>query len=218
MGSFLLLDNTIGSYNTAICFFAATENTTGSSNTSLGYNSNLGTTTANNTICIGSNANCNNYTDSTAIGYNATNTANNQVMLGSSAETVVIPGNASITGTINSISNDIFSKIQYLSTVSSNVQTQISNVASNKTFNNGLFASDITFTGSINNISNTIFGYLFNVSSDVQNQINTIKQTTTDIQWIQGTINRTNIGNACSTSILTFSTSLNNISANTFRF
>jgi hypothetical protein len=95
-------------------------------------------------------------------------------MLGTSAEQVVIPGNLSVTGTINSISSDIFSKIQYLSTVSSNVQTQISNVASNKTFNSGLSASDITFTGSINNISNTVFGYLSNASSDIQSQINTV--------------------------------------------
>ena len=138
LGSYSLLHNTIGSYNTAIGFFSNQTNTTGNNNTSLAYNSNAGTTTSNNTTAIGSNANCNNYTDSTAIGYNATNTANNQVMLGTSSETVVIPGNASITGTINSISNDIFSKIQYLSTVSSNVQTQISNVASNKTFKSGL--------------------------------------------------------------------------------
>ena len=98
-----------------------------------------------------------------------------------------------------------------MSTVSSNVQTQISNVASNKTFNRGLSSSDITFTGSITNISNTVFGCL----SDVQSEINTLKRTTIDIEWIEGAINRTNIRNACSTGILTFSTSLHNISVNT---
>ena len=45
-----------------------------------------------------------------------------------------------------------------------------------------------------------------------------LKTTTTDIEWISGTINRTNIRNACSSEILTFTTSLNNISVNTFSF
>ena len=118
--------------------------------------------------CIGSNSNTS-FNYSTAIGSNAVCTGEHQIMLGTVQESVVVPANLSVTGTIN-------------------------------------------------NISNTVFGYLSNVSSDVQNQLNTIKQTTTDIQWIQGTINRTSIGNACSTEILTFSNSLNGISTSTFSF
>ena len=47
---------------------------------------------------------------------------------------------------------------------------------------------------------------------------NKIQTQITDISWIPGTINRTNISNACSTEILTFSTSINNITASTFGY
>jgi hypothetical protein len=94
--------STTGSYNTGIGFAACQSISSGQYNTALGTYSNLGTTTANNTTAIGSNANCNNYTESTSIGYNATNTANNQIMLGTSAETVVIPGTSlTVNGKIN---------------------------------------------------------------------------------------------------------------------
>ena len=65
--------------------------------------------------------------------------------------------------------------------------------------------------------------YLMNVTSDIQQQISNIPSSNiqtqiTDISWIPGTINRTNISNACSTEILTFSTSINNITASTFGY
>jgi hypothetical protein len=94
--------STTGSYNTGIGFGACSSITSGQNNTALGAYSNSGTTTASNTTAIGAYANCNNYTESTSIGYNATNTANNQIMLGTSAETVVIPGTSlTVNGKIN---------------------------------------------------------------------------------------------------------------------
>jgi microcystin-dependent protein len=187
-------------------------------------------TTETNTTSIGANADAK-FSSSTALGYNSVCTAINQIMLGTSAEQVVIPGNLSITGNINSISSDIFSKIQYLSTVSSNVQTQISNVASNKTFNSGLSASDITFTGSINNISQTVFGYLSNVSSNVQNQINTVSTNLANIGnnalVLHSTLNVSGFTTLTEAQVNTslnvlqninFLGSLNGITTNTFSF
>ena len=52
--------------------------------------------TGNINTTIGYNSSANNYSYSTAIGYNSTVTANNQVMLGTSAETVVIPASCTI--------------------------------------------------------------------------------------------------------------------------
>jgi hypothetical protein len=82
------LQNTTGANNTAIGASAGntgTANTIGSNNTYLGYNT-------------GSNAN--NYSNSTAIGSNATITASNQIVLGTAAEKVYMPGNVGI-GTTN---------------------------------------------------------------------------------------------------------------------
>ena len=85
-------------------------------------------------------------------------------------------------------------------------------------YENVVVPANLSVAGSINNISKNVFGFLSNVSSDIQSQINSLKTTTTDISWIAGTINRTDIRNACSTSILTFSQSLNSISATTFGY
>jgi microcystin-dependent protein len=148
------------------------------------------------------------YNYSTAIGYNSVCTSQNQLMLGTSSDSVVVPGNLSVTGSINNISSDIFSKIQYLSTVSSNVQTQISNVANNKTFNSGLTASDITFTGSINNISSDIFSkiqYLNTVSSNIQTQISNVANNKT-------------FNSGLTASDITFTGSINNISNTVFGY
>ena len=85
-----------GSYNTVVGYGACSAISSGEYNTELGYNSNTGTTTATNTTAIGYNSDCANFTDSTALGYNATNTASNQVMLGTSKETVQINGTLNV--------------------------------------------------------------------------------------------------------------------------
>ena len=131
-------------------------------------------TGANNTF-LGHNANVSQVVSgSTAIGYNATCNASNQIiMVGTSTETVVIPGN-------------------------------------------------LTFSQSLNNISTTTFGFLSGITSSIQSQINnsnsnisTFQNKITDIMW---TINKTTIYNQCETSLLTFSQSLNSVSATTFGF
>ena len=85
--------------------------------------------------------------------------------------------------------------------------------------------SNIKFT--LNKIPYSIplrtLSYLMNVTSDIQQQFSNIPLSNiltqiTDIGWIPGTINRTNIRNACSTEILTFSTSVNNISTSTLGY
>jgi hypothetical protein len=76
IGAGTLQSNTSGSFNTAIGFAAGTSgtaNTTGSYNTYIGPQA---------------QTNGNNYSNSTAIGYNATITASNQIVLGTSTETV----------------------------------------------------------------------------------------------------------------------------------
>ena len=109
IGSFALQSGGTGtgSYNTGVGYGSLISIDSGLYNTALGYNSNQSTSTATNTTALGSEANCNNCTESTAIGYNATNTSNNQVMLGTSAETVQVPGTLTVEGnsTIGSISS-----------------------------------------------------------------------------------------------------------------
>jgi hypothetical protein len=77
VGSGALSSNTTGCNNTAIGYNAGSANVDGSFNTYRGYNA---------------NADAGNYSYSTAIGANALITGSNQVVLGTSAETIVIPG------------------------------------------------------------------------------------------------------------------------------
>ena len=56
-------------------------------------------------VAIGNNALNAGYTGSVALGYNSKNTANNQIILGTSAETVVVPGSMTANGTLSSSSN-----------------------------------------------------------------------------------------------------------------
>jgi len=88
------LDNTTGNLNTCIGYQAGQSNTTGSNNTFLGYLS----------------KNPNNFSSSTAIGYNSQLTASNQIMLGTATETVVCPGTTIIS---NSNSVGLLSNFMY---------------------------------------------------------------------------------------------------------
>jgi len=89
-----LTQNTSGGYNTAIGYLAGTNDIDGSCNTYLG-------------AVTGETSNSFNY--STAIGYSATITASNQIMMGGSNgsvnpyPTVYIPGNLTVSTTINSL-------------------------------------------------------------------------------------------------------------------
>jgi hypothetical protein len=83
VGSSALITNTTGTYNTAIGNNTLEGNTAGTNNTALGYKAGLS----------------GNFNNSTAIGYNSNATGNNQVVLGTTAEKVIIPGTAGSTGT-----------------------------------------------------------------------------------------------------------------------
>ena len=91
-----------GNRNTAFGSYSDqyTSNILSNKNTAIGYSAitatNVSKTDAvTNSTAIGANSNCNSYSGSTALGYNATCTASNQIMIGTTAETVVIPGNFS---------------------------------------------------------------------------------------------------------------------------
>ena len=104
-----LQSNTSGNYNSVLGFYSGSNITTGSFNTCLGANTNIPAT---------SNM-------STAVGYGASCSTSNQVVLGTSTETVVIPGQFTFNNNINSISSTKFS---YLANVTSDIQTQINNI------------------------------------------------------------------------------------------
>ena len=82
-----------GYSNTAVGY-GSLINTNGDGNTAIGYYSGLSNTTGYNNTYLGCYTNCSsgNLSYSTAIGFNASVTANNQIMMGTSSETVCIPG------------------------------------------------------------------------------------------------------------------------------
>jgi predicted acyltransferase (DUF342 family) len=82
-GAQSLYNNTTGNNNTANGYYAGFNNTTGSNNTFIGSGTNISPTNAT-------------WTSSTAIGANATITASNQIVLGTSMETLYIPGKVMI--------------------------------------------------------------------------------------------------------------------------
>ena len=95
---FTNISGTTSSYNVGIGTRSSIFYRSGSYNTVIGYstNDNGAYTSGTANTCIGSGTNTGNHTYSTAIGYGATCTASNQIMLGTSSETVVIPGNSTI--------------------------------------------------------------------------------------------------------------------------
>lgn len=93
IGFSALKNNTTGINNTAAGYNALGSNTTGSNNTAIGYNAGSANVDGSFNTYIGYNANADagNYSYSTAIGANALITGSNQIVLGTSAETVVLP-------------------------------------------------------------------------------------------------------------------------------
>jgi cytoskeletal protein CcmA (bactofilin family) len=113
-----LQNNTSGYSNTAINSGALYNNTTGASNTAIGQNALILNTIGENNVAIGSSAGVNlsgdsNFntflgpntdvspttlicSNSTAVGYGALIDASNQIVLGTQAETVFVPGNVGI--------------------------------------------------------------------------------------------------------------------------
>jgi microcystin-dependent protein len=186
-----LTSNTGGAYCTAIgCNSLQFSNAFG--NTAIGYNSGINISNGTYNTFIGHNAQASyDVSNSTAIGYNSTCNASNQIMVGTSAETVVIPGILTFNQSINNISSAIFG---YLSGLSSNIQQQINNSNSNistlqnktidilwtpgqinkTTIGNQCETNTLSFTNTLNNISTTTFSYLSGLNSNIQQQINNL--------------------------------------------
>jgi hypothetical protein len=86
--------------DTAIGSMALSSNTTGSNNTAVGYGAGAFVTTGGNITCVGSQtgfaSSATQYSKSTAIGYGATISLNNQIVLGTAAESTVVPGNVAV--------------------------------------------------------------------------------------------------------------------------
>jgi hypothetical protein len=89
-----LYDNTIGQNNTAIGYRGLLSNVDGSYNTAIGSSSGLSNTSGSYNTFLGSGTDTSGTTwsNSTAIGVNAKITASNQITLGTSTETVFVPG------------------------------------------------------------------------------------------------------------------------------
>jgi len=235
------LQNCTGNSNTAIGHNSQNSNTSYSYNTSLGSESNIIGGSSN--IAIGHGAQCNNCSNSVALGVNVACTTSNQVLLGNSSQTIQIPGDLTCNGLISANRLSTSGDLTCNGLISANRLSTSGDLTCNGLITgnrlstsgdltcNGLITGNrlstgiMTFSESINNISSTVFGYLSGVSSGIQEQLNTastaitaLNTKTVDVSWISGTINRTDIRNACSTHTLTFSNTLNNISTTTFSY
>ena len=122
VGANTLLENISGSYNTALGT-AACLSTSGSSNTAVGSNTLQNNTTGEFNTAIGAGAayinsgtkntflgaetdsSSNSHSESTAIGYGAQITGDNQITMGTSTETVYIPGQLTVIGAITGTAN-----------------------------------------------------------------------------------------------------------------
>jgi len=201
-GSNNLYRNTTGNYNTSVGFIAMSENTTGGGNTSIGYYALGRNTTGNSNTCVGLGS-----------GSNIT-TGNNNVIVGQYAGlSAVSTTGATCIGTTSDTSFNYSTAIGCNSVCTSQYQVMLG--TSSDTV---VVAGKLSIIGTINNISTSTFGYLANVSSDIQNQIQSLKSPLTDISWTSGTFNTTNIANRCQTNILKFSGTLNDITTTTFSY
>jgi predicted acyltransferase (DUF342 family) len=101
-GNSALQENIGGNNNTAFGQGAGKNNTAGSNNTAIGQNAGNTNTGSNNTF-LGYNTSNNPITvsTSTAIGSGAVITASNQIVLGTTGETVLVPGKTALRGDIS---------------------------------------------------------------------------------------------------------------------
>ena len=157
-GSRNLNKNTTGNHNTSVGFISMSDNTTGSANTSIGYNSLGKNTTGSSNTCIGLGSLMNNTTGS------------NNIAIGQySGLSMVSTTGSTCIGTTSDCAYSYSTALGYNSTCTANHQIMLGTVQETVVVPN-----DITFAGSINEVPRTKLSYIKNVSSDVQNQINTI--------------------------------------------
>ena len=124
----------------AVGFNAGYNNTTGIQNTFLGSDTDISPTNAT-------------WTNSTAIGYNAKITASNQIMLGTSTETVEIPGDCVMNGAVD-ISGSV-SITGELSVTNQNNTTIINTTINDYTL---IITEDISLNGNFNASGDALFG------------------------------------------------------------
>jgi hypothetical protein len=148
---------------------------------------------------------------------NGTDASNNLIISTGTTQlsNLNITGNMLTNNGATTITNDTLNRLQYLTTLSSNVQTQIDTVAtkltdisyssSTTTIANTLSSATLTFSSTLNTITPTVFGYLSGVSSAIQTQFNNLS---TSISWITtGTVGQVLVSNG--TSSPTWSSSIN---------
>ena len=150
--------------------------------------------------------------------------------------TLRLDGSLVVNANGTTLTNSTLNKIQYLSNVSSDVNTSITNLNTSvstlntkttkmsymsvggintTSFTDGLISQTFSFTGTINNISPTTFGYISGLTSSAQTQISNLATKLTDVSYLGTT---TTIANTLATSTLTFSSTLNNISTTVFGY
>ena len=172
IGDYSLSDNDTGTYNTAVGHFSSIYNITGVNNTSVGSNSlennesgagntcigfSTGTSIKNeiNNTCLGSESDISSgYSNSTAIGYKSKCTASNQIMLGTTGQTVQIPGNLTTNGVfpISGSTLDLGSDINTVSIPGTmNVGLSVSIGSADNGLTNNIYAKNNTIYASDTN-------------------------------------------------------------------
>ena len=102
VGSDTLLNNSIGSNNIALGTNSGSSNDRGTNNTFIGTNSGYSNRDGNYNTFVGYNTDINgNHSHSTAIGADAKITEDNQIVIGTTADNVKIPGTIELSGTFS---------------------------------------------------------------------------------------------------------------------
>lgn len=147
------------------------------------------------------------------------------------SNTLRLDGSLVVNANGTTLTNSTLNKIQYLSNVSSDINTSITNLNTSvstlntkttkmsymsvggintTTISDGLISQTFSFTGTINNINTTTFGYISGLTSSAQTQISNLATKLTDISYSAST---TTIANN-----LVFTGTLNNIIPTVFSY
>jgi hypothetical protein len=172
LGENTLKENTTGYRNLGIGLNSLSKNTTGNFNIALGTDAGTSTGSITASLCsyIGyGTTNTGNFSNSTALGAQASITASNQIKLGTSSETVKIPGPLSLDGSL-SIATSTNHNIQIGGSVTLSASGTINGSYSTQNYVIWVTTNNITITlgsgfttGSIIHIINTA-GYTHTVA------------------------------------------------------
>ena len=233
-GSLSSINSNLSTLNTKTTDISYSSSTTSIANTlsayDISFNGSINSIPLTNFAYL-SGATSNLQSQISAISAVTTGVENNFTVQQRFSNNIRLDGSLIVSGNTITLTNNTLKNIQYLSTLSSNVQTQIdasktklTNVeyilVDNATEFTGdvVFYDDITFDTNINAINATTFNYLLGVNDYIQDQFNDITQKITAISYSAGPPSTTTITGTTNTSTLTFSTTLNGISSATFGF